>query len=241
MPYEARDYVRILRKVSGRNIFSGKKRITAKAGTLGRIWEDAGDGWYTVNFSYTRAFPDLAGLDVNEADLAPCTDEEADSVRAQREEAAERACKAAAEAAKAEKVRMPEIEEFATIRLTVPLKGADVFDDKAIYQLPVGSEGTVVHIFGDGVAFEVEFLIFPDPARPDDFISVQINVEASQCESPWRLADENKDAEEVYGPARPRIALFRRNTESAPAQRCPGISCQKFYGGFWESPLARSD
>ena len=193
MPYEAGDYVRILRKVSGRNIFSGKKRITAKAGTLGRVREDAGDGLYVVDFSYTRAFPDLAGLDLNEADLAPCTEEEADSVRAQREEAAERARKAAAEAAKAERVRKPEIEEFDVIRLTVPLKGADVFDDKAIYQLPVGSEGTVVHIFGDGVAFEVEFLLFPDPARPDDFISVQIPVEASQCEAPWRMPAENAE------------------------------------------------
>lgn len=197
MPYEAGDYVRILRKVSGRNIFSGKKRITAKAGTLGRIWEDAGDGWYGVNFSYTKAFPDLAGLDVNVVDLAPCTEEEADSVHAQREEAAEYARKAAAEAKKAEIVRKPEIEEFDTIRLTVPLKGSDVFDDKAIYTLPVGSEGTVVYIFRGGDAFEVEFLIYPDPANHDDFVSVQIPVRADQCEPAWRLPPKNKDAEKV--------------------------------------------
>lgn len=182
MPYEAGDYVRILRKVSGRNIFSGKKCITAEAGTLGRVWQDAGDGSYEVDFSYTRAFPDLAGLNVHEADLAPCTEEEANSVRAQREETAECARKAAAEAAQAERVRKPEIGEFDVIRLTVPLKGADVFDEKAIYQLPVGSEGTVVHIFGDGAAFEVEFLLFPDPTNHDDFVSVQIPVEAHQCE-----------------------------------------------------------
>lgn len=193
MSYEAGDYVRILRKVSGRNIFSGKKCITAKAGTLGRVWQDAGDGSYEVDFSYTRAFPHLAGLNIPEADVAPCTEEEANSVRAQREEAAECARKAAAEAAKAEIVWKPEIEELDTIRLTVPLEGPDVFDDKAIYTLPVGTEGTVMHVFWDGAAFEVEFLLFPDPTNHDDFISVQIPVEAHQCELLWKLPSENAD------------------------------------------------
>lgn len=106
---------------------------------MGSVWQDAGNGSYEVDFSYTRAFPDLAGLIISEADLAPCSEEEANSVRAQREEAAECARKAAAEAAQAEMMRKPEIEELDTIRLTVPLKGADVLDDKAVYRLPVGS------------------------------------------------------------------------------------------------------
>lgn len=123
MPYEAGAYVRLLRTVSGRNMFSAKKRITAKAGTLGNVWQDAGNGWYEVDFSYTKAFPDLAGLVITEADLAPCSEAEANSVRAQREAAAECARKAAEEVAKSEIVRKPEIEELDTIRLTVPLEG----------------------------------------------------------------------------------------------------------------------
>ncbi|WP_165078080.1 MULTISPECIES: DUF4926 domain-containing protein [unclassified Desulfovibrio] len=90
-----------------------------------------------------------------------------------------------------ENTRETEIEEFDVIRLTVPLEGPDVFDDKAIYQLPVGSEGTVVYIFGGGDAFEVEFLIYPDPANHDDFVSVQIPVRADQCEPGWKLPPKN--------------------------------------------------
>ena len=79
------------------------------------------------------------------------------------------------------------INELDMIRLTVPLEGPDVFDDKAIYKLPVGTEGTVMHVFQDGKAFEVEFVLFTDPAHPDDFVSVQIPVEANQCELRWKL------------------------------------------------------
>lgn len=74
------------------------------------------------------------------------------------------------------------IEEFDVIRLTVPLEGPNVFDDKDIYKLPIGKTGTVVHVFQGGKGFEVEFLIYPDPKDPDYFVSVQIPVEANQCE-----------------------------------------------------------
>lgn len=86
-----------------------------------------------------------------------------------------------------ENTRVTKIEELDTIRLTVPLEGPDVFDDKAIYKLPVGAEGTVMHVFWGGDAFEVEFLVYPDPANPEDFVSVQIPVEAAQCELAWKL------------------------------------------------------
>jgi hypothetical protein len=80
------------------------------------------------------------------------------------------------------------IDEFDVIRTTVPLEGSDVFDDARVLPLPVGSEGTVVHVFRGGAAFEVEFLVFDNLADPDDFTSVQIPVEADQCE----LAQKSK-------------------------------------------------
>jgi len=76
------------------------------------------------------------------------------------------------------------ITELATIRTTMPLEGPDVFDDARIHQLPVGSEGTVMHIFDDGEAFEVEFLVWPD--GPKQYRSVQIPVEVDQCELAWK-------------------------------------------------------
>ncbi len=81
-----------------------------------------------------------------------------------------------------ENTRATKIEELDTIRLTVPLEGPNVFDDKDIYQLPVGTKGTVMHIFWSGEAFEVEFVLFPNPANHKDFVSVQIPVRADQCE-----------------------------------------------------------
>lgn len=90
-----------------------------------------------------------------------------------------------------ENTRADKVEEFDTIRLTVPLEGPDVFDDKAIYQLPVGTEGTVVHVFWGGDAFEVEFVLYPDPADHDDFVSVQIPVRADQCELRAKLMRKN--------------------------------------------------
>ena len=144
-----------------------------------------------MDFSHTRAFPGLAGLDIAEADLVLCTEEEVIWLREERAEVAENERKAAAEAAKAVPVKKPEIKEFDSIRLIVPLKGSDVFDDKAVYDLPVGTEGTVVDVYWEGAAFEVEFLLFTDPARPDSFVSVQIPVEASQCEPAWNLQATN--------------------------------------------------
>lgn len=91
-----------------------------------------------------------------------------------------------------ENTKANKIEELDTIRLTVPLEGPDVFDDKAIYQLPVGTKGTVMHVFWGGDAFEVEFLVYPDPTRPEDFVSVEIPVRADQCE-PF-LGDSFKNA-----------------------------------------------
>ena len=73
---------------------------------------------------------------------------------------------------------MAKIKELDVIRTLVPLEGPDVFDDTRVYQLPVGSEGTVVFDFGK--AFEVEFLVHP--TTQEDFRSVQITVEAAQCE-----------------------------------------------------------
>jgi len=81
---------------------------------------------------------------------------------------------------------MSTIEELDVIRLTVPMEGADVFDKARVIPLPVGSEGTVVHVFGAGAAFETEFLVFDNPADPEDYTSVQIAVEAAQCELSWR-------------------------------------------------------
>ncbi len=77
------------------------------------------------------------------------------------------------------------ITELATIRTTVPLKGADVFDDTLVFDLPAGSEGTVVYVFADEKAFEVEFLVWPEPDKKDAFHSVQIPVERDQCELLW--------------------------------------------------------
>ncbi len=74
------------------------------------------------------------------------------------------------------------IEELDPVRLTVPLEGTDVFDKNNIVPLPVGTEGTVVLVFGDGEAYEVEFMEFNNPNDPEDFVSVQLTVEASQCE-----------------------------------------------------------
>ena len=90
-----------------------------------------------------------------------------------------------------ENTRATKIEELDRIRLTVPLEGPDVFDDNAIYQLPVGTEGTVMHVFLGGDAFEVEFVIFPDPANHDAYVSVEIPVEADQCELAWKLLPKN--------------------------------------------------
>lgn len=78
--------------------------------------------------------------------------------------------------------RATKIKELDEIKLTVPLEGADVFDEKAVYQLPAGTEGTVVYVFGNGEAFEVEFLIWPEPEKMGEFISVEIVVRSDQCE-----------------------------------------------------------
>ncbi|MDE6735436.1 MAG: DUF4926 domain-containing protein [Desulfovibrio sp.] len=191
MPYQRGDCVRILRKLSGRNTF-GEKRVTARAGSLGTVWLESGDGWYDVEFQRPRAIG-LAGLYIHETDLAPCTEDEASMEAMQRREGAARAEAAALRAKKLRMIRKPEIEDLDVIRLTVPLKGSDVFDDKAVYKLPVGTEGTVVHVFGDGAAFEVEFILFPEPEDHDHFVSVQIPVEAYQCELAWKLPPENAE------------------------------------------------
>ena len=190
MPYQRGDCVRILRTLSGRNIFGGK-RVTAMAGSLGRVWLESGDGWYEVRFQRPRAIG-LAGLDIHEADLALCTEDEVNMEAMQRRQAKARAEAAALRAEKLRMIRKPEIGDLDGIRLTVPLKGSDVFDDKAVYKLPVGTEGTVVHVFGDGAAFEVEFILFPEPEDHDHFVSVQIPVEAYQCELAWKLARERE-------------------------------------------------
>jgi hypothetical protein len=78
------------------------------------------------------------------------------------------------------------IRELDVIRTTMPLEGPDVFDDARVYPLPVGSRGTVVYVYGNGAAFEVEFLV----GHSDSFVSVQIPVESSQCELDW-VAPEN--------------------------------------------------
>ncbi len=72
---------------------------------------------------------------------------------------------------------MTAIKELDVIRTLVPLEGPDVFDSTRIHQLPAGSKGTVVCDFGS--AYEVEFLVWP---TPEAFRSVQITVEADQCE-----------------------------------------------------------
>ena len=73
------------------------------------------------------------------------------------------------------------IKEFDSIRLTVALEGADVFNDSRIFPLPIGTEGAVVHIFGGYDAFEVEFHIH-ETADPEDITYVQIPVRLDQCE-----------------------------------------------------------
>ena len=185
MPYQRGDCVRILRKLTGGNIF-GKRSVTASAGSLGRVWREEGDGWYEVEFQRPRAV-NLAGLYIHEADLAPCAEDEAKLEAMQRKARQARAEAAVRRAERLASIRKPEIHQFDVIRLTVPLKGSDVFDDKAVYKLPVGTEGTAVDVYGDGAAFEVEFLLFPDPADHDHFVSVQITVEAYQCELAWKL------------------------------------------------------
>ncbi len=77
------------------------------------------------------------------------------------------------------------IKELDVIRTKVPLEGPDVFDAARILPLPVGAEGTVVCVFGRNEAFEVEFLVYDNPAQPDEFTSVQIPVKADQCELAW--------------------------------------------------------
>lgn len=72
------------------------------------------------------------------------------------------------------------IKELDRITLTVPLEGADVFDDTRVFQLPVGSEGTVMLAFGNE-AYEVEFIVRPNPTDPEDWYSVEIVVKADQC------------------------------------------------------------
>lgn len=72
---------------------------------------------------------------------------------------------------------MASIRELDIIRTTVPLEGADVFDETRVYPLPAGSTGTVVCDFGS--AYEVEFLV--RLAQGAD-ASVQITVEGDQCE-----------------------------------------------------------
>lgn len=89
MPYQRGDCVCILRKLSGRNTF-GEKRVTARAGSLGTVWLESGDGWYEVRFQRPRAIG-VAGLDIHEADLAPCTEDEASMEAMQRREGAARA------------------------------------------------------------------------------------------------------------------------------------------------------
>ena len=76
------------------------------------------------------------------------------------------------------------IEELDVIKTLVPLEGSDVFDDTRILHLPIGSKGAVVYDFGD--AYEVEFLVFDNPADSEEFTSVEIVVNADQCELDWK-------------------------------------------------------
>jgi len=50
-------------------------------------------------------------------------------------------------------------QEFQSVRITSPMQGEDVFDHSVIHQLPAGQRGTIVEVHGDGVAFEVEFIL----------------------------------------------------------------------------------
>lgn len=80
----------------------------------------------------------------------------------------------------------PRINELDVISIKEPLEGPDVFDDSRILPLPAGTQGTVVYVHQEGRAFEVEFLIFDNPADPEDFTSVMISVPAEQCELAWK-------------------------------------------------------
>lgn len=73
---------------------------------------------------------------------------------------------------------------FDVIRSTVPLEGYD--DDNALQKIPVGSEGTVLEVYWEGKAFEVDFDLRLDPANPDSFTTVTMSVDADQCELVWK-------------------------------------------------------
>ena len=79
---------------------------------------------------------------------------------------------------------------FDVIRNTVPLEGYD--DENILRQIPVGSEGTVLEIYGDGEAFEVEFSKIEGPALPPTFNGVLLSVDADQCDLVWKYPRNNE-------------------------------------------------
>lgn len=87
------------------------------------------------------------------------------------------------------------IELFDVVRSTVPL--ADLDHRNVLHHIPVGTEGTVVEVYGGGKAFEVDFDLYNDPRDPLYFVTVTTTVNAGQCELVWkcpRKGDEKRDA-----------------------------------------------
>jgi len=60
-------------------------------------------------------------------------------------------------------------QELQGIRTTIPLTGKDFSDPDVIHSLPRGQEGTIVHVYSGGAAYEVEFVL-GEPG-PDGFIA----------------------------------------------------------------------
>ena len=81
---------------------------------------------------------------------------------------------------------------FDVIRSTVPLEGYD--NNNALQKIPVGSEGTVVEVYGGGKAFEVDFDLRVDPTNPERFTTITMSVNADQCELVWKCphSQENR-------------------------------------------------
>lgn len=50
-------------------------------------------------------------------------------------------------------------EEYQCVRLKEAQSGKDVFDVNVIHQLPAGQIGTIVHVYSEGAAFMVEFIL----------------------------------------------------------------------------------
>ena len=79
---------------------------------------------------------------------------------------------------------------FDVIRSTVPLEGYDA--DNALQKIPMGSEGTVVDVYGEGKAFEVDFDLHLDSANPESFTTITMSVNADQCGLVWQCPRNGK-------------------------------------------------